>query len=92
MILEFDTISHKILTQCNKLIRTLIVLQNMYYLGSPYDWPGTALRELQWTRQFRVSYEINDACFFKTKVWRNKSALIVQQIVFPYYDKIQELF
>jgi len=47
---------------------------------------------VQWTRQFRVSNEINDACFFKRKVWRNKSALIVQQIVPPYYDKINEFF
>ena len=50
------------------------------------------LANIQLTRQFRVSIEINDACFFKRKVWRNKSALIVQQIVPPYYDKIQEFF
>jgi len=49
-------------------------------------------RKVQWTRQFRVSNEINDACFFETKDWRNKSALIVQQIIPPYYDKIQEFF
>jgi len=47
---------------------------------------------IQWTRQFRVSNEINDACFIKRNVWRNKSALIVQQVVPPYYDKIQEFF
>ena len=36
---------------------------------------------VQWTRLFRVSKEINDACFFGTKVWRSKTALIAQQIV-----------
>jgi len=34
-----------------------------------------------------VSNEINDACFFETKVWRNKSAFIVQQIIPPNYDR-----
>jgi len=39
------------------------------------------------------SNEINDACFFKTKVWRNRTKnLIVQQIVPPNYDTIQEFF
>jgi len=47
---------------------------------------------LQWTRQFRVSNEIYDACFLETKVWRNKTALFVQQIVPPNYDTIQEFF
>ena len=36
---------------------------------------------LQWTRQLRVSNQINHACFFETKVWRNKNALHVQQII-----------
>jgi len=27
--------------------------------------------KLQWTRQFRVSNEINEACLFETKVERN---------------------
>ena len=48
--------------------------------------------KLQWTRQSRINNEINDACFFETKVWRNKTALIVQQIVPPNYDNIQEFF
>jgi len=29
---------------------------------------------------------------FETKVWRNKTALIVQQIISIYFDKIQEIF
>jgi len=29
---------------------------------------------------------------FEMKVWRNKTAIIVQQIIPPYYDKIQEFF
>ena len=47
---------------------------------------------LQWIRQFLVSNETNDACFFKRKVWRNKSALIVEQMAPPNFDKIQEFF
>ena len=47
---------------------------------------------LQWTRHFRISKEINEAFFFETKIWRNKTAFIVQQIIPPYYDKIQEFF
>ena len=46
----------------------------------------------QWTRQFWVSNEINDACLFETTAWRNKTALIVQQIIPPNYDKIQIFF
>ena len=48
--------------------------------------------QIQWTRQFRVSNEINDACFFENEVWRSKTALIVQQIIPLNYDKIQEFF
>jgi len=47
---------------------------------------------IPWTWQFRVSKEINEAWFFETKVWRNKTALIVQQIIPPYYDKIENFF
>jgi len=36
------------------------------------------------TRQFRVSKEINEACPFEAKVWMKKTAMIVQQIVPPY--------
>ena len=32
---------------------------------------------LQWTRQFRVSKEINVGCLFKTKVWRNRTVYTV---------------
>ena len=34
----------------------------------------------------------NEACIFETKVWRNQTALIVQQIILPYYDNIQDFF
>ena len=30
------------------------------------------IKLIQWTRQFRVSKEINVGCLFKTKVWRNR--------------------
>jgi len=29
--------------------------------------------KVQWTRQFRVSKEINVGCLFKTKVWKNRT-------------------
>jgi len=42
--------------------------------------------------EFRISKEINEGCLFETNVWRNKTALIVQQIIRLYFDKIQEFF
>jgi len=45
---------------------------------------------IQLTRQLRVSKEINEACLFETKVWRNKTALFVQQIIPINFDKIHE--
>jgi len=38
--------------------------------------------------------KFNEACIFETKVWRfwNQTALIVQQIIPPYYDNIQDFF
>jgi len=47
---------------------------------------------LQWTRQFRVSKEINVGCLFKTKVWRNRSVYTVEQIIPLYFDTIHEIF
>ena len=32
--------------------------------------------------------EIYNLCFFETKIWRIKTALIVQQMIPPNYDKI----
>jgi len=37
----------------------------------------------------------NKACLFETKVWRNKNyktVLIIQQNIYPHYDKFQEFF
>ena len=47
---------------------------------------------VQSTRQFRVSYEINDACFFKRKIGETNLHLLFNNFFPPNYDKIQEFF
>jgi len=47
---------------------------------------------IRWTRQFRVSTEKNEAFLYETTVWGNKTAYIAQQIIIPYFNKIQEFF
>jgi len=49
-------------------------------------------KHIQWTRQFRVSKEINVGCLFKTKVWRNRTVYTVKQISPLYFDTIHEIF
>jgi len=44
--------------------------------------PSKTVLKVQWTRQFRVGLEVNEACLFEMKVWRNKTALIVEQLIY----------
>jgi len=71
------------------LIKVFFKFMNLYnYISFYMQTTITILLWIQWIRQFRVSNEINDACLFETKVWWNKTALIVQQIIPPYYSGI----
>jgi len=73
------------------LTKVFFKFTNLYnYISFYMQTTITLLLWIQWTRQFRVSKEINEACLFETKVWWNKTELIVQQIIPPYYDEIQD--
>ena len=50
------------------------------------------MQHIQWTRQFRVSKEINVGCLFKMNVWGNRTVYAVQQIVPFYFNTIHEIF